>query len=269
MGKKDDKVVDRAKQVDQMLERLELSSVKMNNADKTAYIEQDDDLGWAKKGTEVDAGYKHCGKCGHIKKFFLFNKNKANKDCVTGTCKECQKASAKKSYKKTKKKRNYKRYYQENKEMKQAHSRKYYEENKEAVIAKQREYHASGRGKKVMRKAHAKRRAAIAANQGIPYTRAMVIERDSVFIESDLPICWLCGEPIEDTSGEGLHLDHVVSINNGGLDCFTNIACTHKVCNLKKEKDDRFLEAESVEEIVARAEAYMDENPDKFPDEEE
>ena len=78
------------------------------------------------------------------------------------------------------------------------------------------------------------------------------------------PVCYLCGKEIEDISGQGLHLDHVISVNNGGKDCFTNIACTHKECNLRKEKDDRNLEADQVSAIIERSEAFIEAHPDLF-----
>lgn len=245
-------------------ERLKLGGIVMSQPAIDKYMKEPDSLGEQRKGEVLPAGYKRCGCCREAKKYHLFNKNSAAKTGCTGSCKVCQNKHAKKSYKKTKKRRNYKKYYQLNKEMKQEQARKYYAENKEAILEKQAKYRNSKAGKAVMHKAHAKRRAAMAANAGIPYDRQLVIDRDGAFLGEKKPICWICGEPIKDTSGDHLHLDHVISIVNGGLDCFTNIACSHKTCNLSKTKDDRDVETQDVMDIIARSEAYIDQYPDKF-----
>lgn len=247
-----------------VLERVTLGGVVFDKEQRAEYLAAKDDLGASDKGVTLPLGYKRCGRCGHGKKFFLFNKNNGSKTNTSGNCKECQKTTAKTSYDKTKGKRNYKKYYQQNKEAKQAAARKYYEENKEAMTAKHKEYVNSKKGKKVMAKAHAKRRKSLANNAGVPYTREMVIERDSTFLSLEYPVCYLCTKSIEDTSGKGLHLDHVVPVLLGGLDCFTNIASSHAVCNLKREKDARELTVDQIEGIKEVAARYIDANPDQF-----
>lgn len=251
---------------DEAMGRVALAEIAMTDTQEREYLLLADDLGEVARGVEVPLGYKRCGRCGHSKKFYLFNKNNGSKTYTSGNCKECQKEAAKKSYGKTKQKRNYKKYYQENKEIKQAHARKYYQENKEALKQKHKEYLQTRVGKKVMRKAHAKRRKALEANKGIPYTREMLIERDGVFLGQSHPICYLCNEAIMDTSGAGLHIDHVIPVVEGGLDCFTNVACTHSTCNLSREKDARELKTEQVEDIIQRAEAFIDTYPERFED---
>lgn len=246
-----------------MLERL-IGIVEMTQHQMTEYTKSPDDLGEVEKGNELPLGYKRCGKCGHAKKLYLFNKNSSSKTNTSGSCKECQKSTAKKSYSKTKQKRNYKRYYQENKEVKREHARKYYEKNKDNLNAKHKEYVQSKKGKKVMAKAHAKRFKALATNKGVPYTRALVISRDGIFQGYKKPLCYLCQKEIVDTSGKGLHIDHVIPVVEGGLDCFTNVASTHAECNLKREKDARELTASQVESIKVLAGKFMDRHPEKF-----
>ena len=114
-----------------------------------------------------------------------------------------------------------------------------------------------------MRQAHAKRRASMKANAGIPWKREWVIEND-ILEGQTLPVCNLCGKLIEDISGQGLHIDHIISINNGGKDCFTNVACTHMECNLRKEKDDRNLSVEAVEAVKTRRIKFIEEHPEYF-----
>jgi hypothetical protein len=248
----------------EQLDRLALANIIMTEEQITAYLRGDSDRGQGDKGAEVPPGYKRCGKCAHVKKFYLFNKNTASKTNTSGSCKECQKGNAAKSYNKTKSKRNYKAYYQANKEAKQAQARRYYEANKETLKEKHAAYLQTRRGQKVMRKAHAKRRRTLASNKGVPYTRLLVIERDGMFSGQPQPICYLCHNLIEDTSGNGLHIDHVIPVVEGGLDCFTNVASTHKECNLRREKDARELETEQVEHIQVLAQEFMDAYPEKF-----
>ena len=247
-----------------ILERVTLAGIIMTAEQQQEYLATADNLGEVVKGAEVPLGYKRCGKCGQALKFYLFNKNAGSKTNTSGSCKECQKQNAKKSYTKTKQKRNYKKYYQENKEIKQAHARKYYEENKDKLKEKHKEYLQTNKGKKVMQKAHAKRRKALAANAGVPCTREMIIERDSVFIKQEHPICYVCEKPITDTSGAGLHIDHVIPVVQGGLDCFTNKASTHSTCNLRREKDARELTTAQVEAIKKRATAFIEAHPHHF-----
>lgn len=249
---------------EEILARVASASIEMTAEQQHEYLTTVDDLGEVVKGAELPLGYKRCGRCGHGLKFYLYNKNSGSKTNTSGNCKACQKSTAKKSYTKTKQKRNYKKYYQENKELKQAHARKYYEENKDKIKEKHKAYLQTKQGKKVMQKAHAKRRKAIAENVGIPYTRAMVIERDGAFLGQDRPICYLCQQPIIDASGAYLHIDHVVPIVEGGLNCFSNVASTHAECNLRREKDARELTTSQVEEVITRAEAYIDAYPEKF-----
>jgi 5-methylcytosine-specific restriction endonuclease McrA len=249
---------------DTIFERVKLAGIEMNTDQQVEYFALNDDLGEVVKGAEVPVGYKRCGRCGHSKKFYMFNKNNGSKTNTSGNCKECQKGSAKQSYGKTKQKRNYKKYYQENKEVKQAHARAYYEKNKDSITEKHKAYLQTKKGKKVMQKAHTKRRKALAANAGVPYTRDLIIERDSVFQGLEHPVCYLCAKPIEDISGKGLHMDHVVPVVTGGLDCFTNVASSHADCNLRREKDARELTPTQIKNIADLAAAYIDAHPDKF-----
>lgn len=244
------------------IERLQMAGVSLNESELSNYLEMEDVLPIENKeeDIEVPPGFKRCGGCKEIKKLYMFNKNNATKDKATGNCKACQKKAAAASYKRNKHKLNYKKYYRENKERKLAHSKKYYEKNKEEVLAKQKEYHQSAKGKKVMRKAHTKRRKLMRQNKGIPYQRDWVIDRDKLGGKD--PICYLCNETITELAD--IHLDHVVPVVIGGLDCFSNVACTHEKCNLTREKDARNLTPKQIDAIVERAEEYIDDHPELF-----
>lgn len=212
----------------------------------------------------IPAGYKQCGKCKTVKKFHLFNRNSSTRNCCTGNCKECQRITAQVSYTKTKDSRDYKKYYAENKEMKRSHSKKYYANNREKLLAKQREYRQTEQGKESMNRSHNQRKKVMKARRGIPYTREIIIDRDSVFLGNEHPICCLCGELI--TNPAEIHMEHLVSIAIGGPDCFTNVGCAHQLCNLRKSKDARELTVEQVEAVEKRAEAYISAHPEIFPE---
>lgn len=244
------------------LDRLKMAGVGMTMREAYDYVHAPDDLGEYQEGKEVPNGYKKCGGCKHVLKLYLFNVNNSTKNKCTGNCKTCQKTAAAASYERTKSKRNYKAYYAEHKDIKQQHGKEYYEKHKEEVLAKQRLYHGTKQGQKVMKKSHTKRRKLINKNKGIPYKREYVIERDKM--GGKLPICYICGKPIEKEND--LQLDHVIGINIGGKDSFDNVACTHKVCNLKKSKDCREVSVGQVETIIARSEDYIDKHPDLFAD---
>ena len=246
--------MDRTEQV----ERLALAGIQLSEEELSRYLTYPDEI---QVETTVPQGYKCCTKCRRVKKLYLFNRNSSAKDGHTTQCKECQKSNAKKSYSHTKHKKSYKKYYQEHKEQKQAQSRQYYQKHKEELKQKHAAYRATRAGKQAMLKAHHKRADSLKANQGIPYTREMVIERDRD--GGTDPICYLCGKPI--TTGT-LHLDHVVPVVMGGLDCFTNIACVHDECNLRKSKDAREITEVQVQEIQRKSDAYIDSHPEQFPD---
>lgn len=242
------------------IERLKIAGITLNEAEIEKYLTSTDDLGEATADMEIPVGYKKCGKCQHVMKYYLFNKNNSSKNKCTGNCKACQKISAAASYERTKSKRNYKKYYAENKERKQEHGRKYYKKNKEKVLQKQKQYHNSAQGKKVMQRSHKKRRDLMAKNKGVPYKKEYVIDRDK--LGGEYPICYICQQPIK--YDRELHLDHLVPVVLGGKDCFTNVGCTHELCNLRRPKDARDLAVEVVEEIIERAESYIDSHPELF-----
>lgn len=248
---------------EEMLKRLTEAKIIMSKKEETEYINAPDIL--PTETADVPVGYKRCnGKCcnGLIKKLYLFNRSSSSANRCTGTCKECQKNSAKKSYSKTKKNRNYKEYYEEHKEEKRAASRKAYANNKDTMNEKHKKYRQSSAGKKAMKRAHIKRKTLLAMNKGIPYTREMVI--DCAKQGGEHPICCLCGEVI--TEPRNIQIEHLVPVTLGGLDCFTNVGAAHTLCNLRKTKDARELTVEQVESNIKRTELYIEEHPDKFPE---
>ncbi len=241
--------------VNDIQERLKLSQIELSGDALQQFIQTPDVL---PGDTTPPTGYKLCRKCQKVKKITLFNKNKDAKDYCTSQCKECQKANANKSYKGNKHKRRWKQYYQEHKEERREQSRAYYQEHKEERTVKHAAYRATPKGRKAMARAHSKRAKSLKENVGIPYTRELVLDRDKA--GGTEPICYLCGLPITGTP----HLDHVIPVVMGGSDCFTNIACTHDACNLKKSKDAREITTEQVDNLLRQSEDYMNAHPEDF-----
>ncbi|MFI3171137.1 MAG: HNH endonuclease signature motif containing protein [Eubacteriales bacterium] len=237
-------------------EGLATANIVFTDSSLKAYLAHNDII---TNVASVPIGYKVCTKCGQIQKLYLFNKNKSSKDGRTSQCKECQKQNARKSYKKNRTKKKHLAYYQEHKEERQEKSRQYYLDHKEERKKKHAAYRSTKAGQKAMKRAHSKRAQLLKENTGIPYTRVDVLTRDC--LGGEHPVCYLCGEQIHGTP----HLDHVVPVVMHGKDCFTNIACVHDTCNLRKSKDAREITTEMVLAIEERAMKYIDEHPEKFP----
>lgn len=248
---------------EQQVIRLEEAGVHLNDDELNTYVASPDTLE-EPSDQEVPLGYKRCGKCKQLKKFYLFNRNSSSRINCTGNCKECQSRTAQVSYDKNKDKRDYKKYYEENRELKREHGRKYYARHKDKILLKQKQYRQTDEGKEIMNKAHANRKRSMKEKRGIPYTREIIIDRDSVFIGQSSPLCCLCGKPIEDMSD--IHMEHLISIAIGGFDCFTNVGCAHSECNLRKTKDANEITVEQVETLEKRAEEYIEAHPELFPE---
>lgn len=209
----------------------------------------------------VPVGYKKCGGCKSLKKLYMFNCNKDSKLNCSGNCKECQKVAASKSYIKTKDTRDYKAYYLANRDMKREHNKQYYQTHKDIILSKHHEYRQTTEGRQAMNQAHSLRKKSMKKNTGVPYTRELVIERDSIFLGNDKPICCLCGKLIELTD---VHMEHLMPIALNGIDCFTNVGCAHSECNLRKSKDAHEITSEQVAILEERAVKFIDTYPDKF-----
>lgn len=244
----------------EQLIRLEEANIKLSEEDLQKYLDAPDVLQNAPQ--ELPVGYKRCGHCRRVMKLYLFNRNKNSTLNCSGNCKECQKETSKAAYKKAAKSIDYKASYARNREKKLERSKQYYREHKEEILKKQREYHGTRKGRKVMQKSHAKRKYLLEKNAGIPWTKELVIDRDK--LGGDRPICILCGKPIARDSD--IHMEHLIPVVLGGKNCFTNVACAHELCNLRKSKDAREITVEQVDELVMRSEKYIDEHPQLFAD---
>jgi 5-methylcytosine-specific restriction endonuclease McrA len=124
--------------------------------------------------------------------------------------------------------------YEKVAEARKASAKKYYDEHREERKA----YFTSDRGKEVSRAATLRRKARI-LKQTEPtspkWARAQIIERDK-------SMCYWCHTTV---APEDLHIDHVVPIAKGGSDDGSNVAVTHRLCNLTRPRKYRDPAAEA------------------------
>jgi hypothetical protein len=250
---------------EEQIKRLQEGNVHLTPEALTKYLNAPDVIKWdTSKQGNLPAGYRFCSKCLQVKKYYLFNRDKRRECNCTVTCKECQKEVVKLSNKKVIEETGvsrYKKYYHKNKERLKLAHRKYYEKNKEKILQHHKEYASSKQGKRIEKKAHKKRKLNMIKNAGIPYTRELVIQRDTEAGEGTL-YCYICGKPI--LKGETIHLDHLIPVVKGGLDCFTNIVCVHEICNLSKSKDGLSVSAAMINNLHDMSEIFIDEHLKEF-----
>lgn len=169
-----------------------------------------------------------------------FNRRKASPDGHTYTCKTCEAARARESYRLRKDKVTQRRKNETplEREARLEYHRERYRVVREEKLKYDAEYRKTDAGKKVMAKAHKKRRKQMAKNTakqgGKDYQKWQVIERDT---EDGILICQACKEPIEDL--RDLHVDHIIPILEGGPDILANVRCVHRSCNVSRPRDGR------------------------------
>lgn len=193
--------------------------------------------------------YRACSTCKQSKPFSAFSKDKSRKYGISYRCKECHTEVNKKYYDRQKMAVYANNYYHRNKEeinkkartkrannpeQSREYKRKYYQKNKERVNELSRQWKQEN--PEVSKAAKRRRRARKAQNGFEPYTTQQVLEKYGT-------TCYLCGKAIdlsaprwtaENGWENGLHLDHVVRISDGGSDTLENVRPTHGLCNLKK-----------------------------------
>ena len=134
-----------------------------------------------------------------------------------------------------------KEYYHLNKERMRAHFKRYRDENIEKERERKKIYKEQNKEK--FAGYERKRRALKRDSVHIFYSTEEVLEKWG----SD---CYICSLPIDlnaerKTGKEGweqsLHIDHVISLVNGGEDTIENVKPTHGICNSKKNKYDTIV----------------------------
>jgi 5-methylcytosine-specific restriction endonuclease McrA len=164
---------------------------------------------------------KRCTKCGEFKSLSDFYSNSSVKSGLRPECIECHKKYSK-------------QYRENNKEQETDRAKKYREHNPEKVKALFKRYREQNKDKRSGW--NKKRRALKLGNSHIPYTL------EDIFKEYGFN-CFICGKAIDLSAPRqpgkngwelGLHIDHLISLKNGGADSLQNVRPTHGKCNLKK-----------------------------------
>ena len=193
--------------------------------------------------------YKTCNRCQVSKPLSSFNKDKSRKDSFSYRCKQCHVELSKASFDNQQAALYANRYYRKNKDAinekaraKRANNptshreykRDYYARNKARINKLSNEWRKAN--PEPNRRAKNKRRFALKQLRHEPYTVQDVLNKYGTD-------CHLCNEPINleaprwtASSGwqEGLHIDHVVRVRDGGEDTLDNVRPAHGKCNLQK-----------------------------------
>ncbi len=179
---------------------------------------------------------KRCSECHETKPLSEFNKRAASPDGHAYKCKVCERAIVKANYHKRKERLGRNLYYEMHKDDIRRKSKEYYEGHKEHLLDKNKEYRQ--KHPEVHAKSVAKRKRLIDLQKGKPYTRGQIIDRDSVTVEGKkVVICQVCKKAIDDLNE--LEIDHILPVGQGGLDCYDNVRCVHKTCNVQRPLDGR------------------------------
>ena len=172
--------------------------------------------------------FKKCKTCGEwlVASNFNFYKEKNGKYGLKSQCKECGKEYREKN--KDKRKKYNKEYYEKNKDKIIEYKKEYREKNKDKEKERQRKWYENNPEKSFNR--HNKRRSKL-ENQGRGITKEQYIECNNWFD-------WKCaysGEKMKnDKSTHGRTIDHIIALDNKGLNEPWNIVPMRKGYNSSK-----------------------------------
>jgi len=176
---------------------------------------------------------KVCTKCGRllVACSINFHKKKCGKYGFNAECKECKKQYVAQHYQEHREEiAEYKKqYYEENKEQIAEHMKQYYEENKEQIAEHMKQYREEN--PHIQFNAHNKRRQ-LEENQGNGITKEQWLEM-MIFFDFK---CAYSGEKL--SSKEVRTIDHIIALNNGGLNEIWNCLPMYKSYNSSKNTKD-------------------------------
>lgn len=202
---------------------------------------------------------KACPACSQTKPSSEFFKNSRTKTGLSCYCKPCHQfklyGPPKGRYrvdpaiKKERKKRYKEQWLKNNPEKIKNYQSKYYWTHREQELELNKKYRQENSEKERIRKHRYKkknpdyernnnnrRRARILATATEKYTLQEVLDKYGTN-------CHICNKPIDFLASrvagkgdwqKGLHLDHVVSLSNGGTDTLDNVKPAHVLCNIRK-----------------------------------
>jgi hypothetical protein len=177
---------------------------------------------------------KQCSKCGNLKPFVAFYRDRTKADGLQRHCIDCQKA-----YRKIHlaEKLAYNREWRENnrertRENGRRGSAAYRDRNRDKVRERDREFMRKMRVENpdyirlIRHKSRANRRKATGSHTVADLVAVRAAQTDA----KGRLICWECGKPIRSTP----HLDHWIPLAKGGTNDAGNLHYMHAKCNMKK-----------------------------------
>ena len=188
---------------------------------------------------------KTCSGCKISLEISNFGINRSRKDGLQSLCRPCKSIWAANNRKKYPQKYSDKRklQYLKNKEKESEYGYQYRLINKEKINKRMSQYRKEN--PEIKRKSEHKRRALKLNNGYEPYTEAQMLKKYGTD-------CYLCNSPIDmnaprqvGKSGweNGLHIEHVIAISNGGPDTLANVRPAHGLCNLNKSNKEKYEKA--------------------------
>ena len=193
--------------------------------------------------------YKTCTKCGQIKPFEAFAKDKYKKSGTTASCLTCRNEHAKNRRKndpalQAKLKEQSKNYYHANKDASAHRNREWTVNNRDKRRALDARFRANNRSAQSERaKDYRKRNPEVRKNwsirnpdrQAAIYVKRSFAKRGGIRYSISIQelaklyakLCAYCGAPSE-------HIDHIIPLSRGGRHSIGNLTGACKSCNLSK-----------------------------------
>ena len=194
---------------------------------------------------------KMCRKCGEVKHISKFSKQKQGKYGVQSKCKSCKKEYNRNYYENNKETilEHQKQYYENNKETILEQRKQYYENNKETIAEQRKQYRESPQGQVVKFNASNRRRSKL-ANQSNDINKDQWLEMMKFF-------GFRCAYSGISLSKNIRSIDHIVALDNGGLNEIWNCVPMLKNYNSSKRTQD-------MEEWYKKQDFYSEERLQKI-----
>ncbi len=185
---------------------------------------------------------KQCRICGLLLPLDRFYFRIGSSDGLRGECKNCKRDSDKqyRALNEEKHKERSRKYREENHDVLVIGKRKWYLDNAEKIKKRVSEYKKTATGKRVCANSKHKRRSITGSGC------VSAGELRSLLIKSKK--CYWCN--MKFTKGIVKHIDHYVSIKNGGQHVLQNlvVSCAH--CNLSKRHKDPYVFAMEIGRLL-------------------
>lgn len=195
--------------------------------------------------------YKACPKCNQTKPISEWGKNKSKKDGLASECKKCHaKASSLWRQKNPEEQlRRSREQYAKSRDREIARRKTRYLENREDELVKRRQNYQDNAEKyrELARTWRKNNKESFEAQWRRARAKRALVRTEKYTTQEVLQKwgndCHLCGLPIDldaprwtgSTGWEnGLHLDHVIRISDGGADNLENVKPSHGKCNMRK-----------------------------------